>query len=291
LLNRYVARVNPAGSKNFNPRWLSSFVSNIRVLPGLPKASLMEYDFWWLILFTSSVVCALCLLAGGWVKKSQQPLVRQIFGIVLLSITTFGVADFTYSLAGYGFTSIGLESRTLLSPSLSFSVGVFGLLACCFIRGNRALKAGLALSAFGVVTVMALAQHARVDEWAYVWQQERTILAAAPITKIKQLPIQSAVLYVGPSYYKGLAIFGAYWDITPAVFASKALSVNRKAFEGLTPIYPATDLYNWNWDGTYLTQDCPGYWTQRYPAAHLFVWNYLESRFDEVRSGYRRPPS
>jgi hypothetical protein len=159
------------------------------------------------------------------------------------------------------------------------------------IRANAILKGGLVLPAIGIVVTAAVAQHATLQDWAYVWQQERRIVAAAPVNEISRLPTGSSILYVGPSYYRNLVIFGASWDLTYAVFSRKPLSENRKPDQGVITIHPATDLYKWSWDGSYLTQDLPGYWTQKSPVAHLYVWDYTRSRLNGVGAGFKWPPS
>jgi hypothetical protein len=135
--------------------------------------------------------------------------------------------------------------------------------------------------------VDAVAQKAVVSDWAIVWRQEQQVLEHVPVAEIKSLPPDSRVLYIGPSHYHNMVVFGAGWDMTAAVFSVPGLSRGRKAFQGLTWIHSATMLYNWSWDGERLTQDCPGYFTSSFPAKHLFVWNYDQGRVFEVEKGFR----
>ncbi len=289
VLNRYIARLNPASSKTFNPHWKSTFLSNLHALLGL-KDGLREYGSLWFSLCLLFAACATCLVVIGFIRRTHRTLVCHITLIELMAITGLGISALIYSVAGYGFTFAGMQARTLFSPSWSLTIGFFGLLVCFFVQGNVILRSGLVLSAVGIVLAMVAAQHAIVEEWAHVWLQERNVLAATPIAEIRQLPRDSAILYVGPSYYRDIVVFGASWDLTAAAFAMPGLSENRRPHQGLTTIYPATKLYKWDWDGSYLRQNCPGYWIQKYPAKHLYVWDYTKSHFYEVPPQFAWPP-
>jgi len=155
---------------------------------------------------------------------------------------------------------------------------------------GKAVKLLLVLPAFSIVFLNAIAQKRWVEDWASVWTQEKQVLAQTPIEEIRRLPPDSRVLYIGPSYYREMVIFGASWDITGAVFSLSPLNQSRKAYQRLTSIHPATTLYNWTWDGTNLIQDCPGNWTVSYPAARMFVWNYDQHRMFEAERGFRWAP-
>jgi hypothetical protein len=290
LLNRYVAQ-NGSTSKSFNARWPLTLLSNIRHFPGILKASLLDYGSPAIILASLLLVCSLCLGVIGMIRKAQRSFFKAVLVIVLLGVTSFCISTSIYSLAGYGFTYAGVESRTLFSASWSLSIVFFGSLACFFIRASTTLRSALALSAIAAVVITALAQHATLQDWAYIWRQEQTIVAAAPALEISRLPPESAILYVGPSYYRNIVIFGASWDLTYAVFARRPLSENRKPHKGIITIYPATELYQWRWDGSHLTQELPGYWTQKFPATHLYVWDYTKSRLGGTEPGFKWPPS
>jgi hypothetical protein len=137
----------------------------------------------------------------------------------------------------------------------------------------------------------SVAQRRQIQEMAYVWNQELAILSHAPVEKLKVLPADSRVLFIGPSYFDDLVIFGAYWDITGAVFSLPPLNQNRGAYKGWTMMDSATTLYNWTWDGKNLIQELPGYWKETRPAAHIFVWNYDQNQLFEATPGFRWPPS
>lgn len=114
------------------------------------------------------------------------------------------------------------------------------------------------------------------------------MLNHVPTDQIQKLPPSSRVLFIGPTYFRDWVIFNAEWELTNAVFSLPGLSDRRRAFEGSTPITPATMQNNWAWDGEELVQDCPGYFTKRTPTKHLFVWNYGDTRLREVQKGFRR---
>jgi hypothetical protein len=112
------------------------------------------------------------------------------------------------------------------------------------------------------------------------------VLARAPVEKLKVLPRDSRVLYIGPSYYHDMVIFGADWDTTGAVFSLPPLSRGRLHNQGMVPIHAAA-IYNWRWDGKNLIQEEPGYWTLRFSATRLFVWNFERGDLVEAAAGYR----
>jgi hypothetical protein len=141
----------------------------------------------------------------------------------------------------------------------------------------------------GLIRLDALAQRSQLQDYAYVWDQEQTILAHAPAAAIKALPNDSRVLFIGPSYRGDLVIFGAYWDITGAVFSRPPLNQDRQAYQGLTMMDSATTLYRWSWDGKNLIQELPGYWKETRRTTHVFVWNYDDDRFFEAEPGFRWP--
>ena len=88
-----------------------------------------------------------------------------------------------------------------------------------------------------------------------------------------------------------MPIFGAFWELTGAVFSLPEL----RDFEGLDRraihIHPATALYNWSWDGAELTQEYPGYWRLEFPGKALYVWDYDECRLFPVEKGFRWNPA
>ena len=288
--NRYAARlgVGVAPTKQFSSQWMILFVSNLRHLPETLETSVGNQALWSGLL-TGLASFGVILLLHGLRKVSQRPLCLRILALLGLSFATLLIATFTYSIAGYGFAPFGIESRALFSASWSFTIGIFAFLFFIIVPGFWMLRAGLLFSVLCLIALLTFAQHRQADDWVTVWKQERAIIAAAPVEDIRLCPPDSAILYVGTFQYKHIVVFGASWEITPAVFSRKPLSENRRPYQGLTWLYPVGDSYIWAWDGTTLSMQLPGYWVQKYPAKHLYVWKLGAKTLETAQPGYRWP--
>ena len=285
--NRYAARLRGAPTKEFSSQWMILFVSNLRHLPETLETSVGNQALWSTLLI-GLASCGVILLLHGLGKVSHRPLCSRILALLGLSFATLLIATFTYAIAGYGFAPFGIDSRTLFSASWSFTIGIFALLFCIIVPGFWMLRAGLLFSVVCLITLLTFAQHLQVDDWATVWKQERAIVAAAPVEDIRRCPRDSAILYVGTFQYRHIVVFGASWEITPAVFSRKPLSENRRPYEGLTSLFPVGG-YTWAWDGTTLSMQLPGYWVLKFPAKHLYVWKLGAKTLETAQPGYRWP--
>jgi hypothetical protein len=137
-----------------------------------------------------------------------------------------------------------------------------------------------------------MAQHLHVLELAAVWREENAVLRRVPVQQIRALPRGTGirVLYIGPSYYGEMSIFGAFWELTGAVFSLPELRDLQDPDRRTIHIHPATALYNWSWDGSELTQEYRGYWKTMFPGKALYVWNYDEHRLLPVEKGFQWNP-
>jgi hypothetical protein len=289
--NRYRASLGLGPNKKFYPDWAHLFSTNLRALPQSLMTSLGEYDLLWAILFAVFAIGSLVLLSTGLFKKLQRPFCVGVVGILVLACGTLLVSDFTYSIAGYGFTSVGIGSRALYGPSFSLAILFFALSSCVFVDLTRYVRYVLVFAASAILAVMAFAQHERVAEWAHVWQVERQILSTTPVEQMSHLPPNSVILFAGPSEYKGIVIFGAPWDLTYAAFAQSPLDRARQAFKGVTTIIPVTDYFRFTWDGTTVVWEYPGYWVQKTPAEHVRVWRYGVPLLETASAGFKWPPA
>ncbi len=301
-INRLLAHLNPGGSKNFAASWRNLFLGSLWSLPRQLRSTIVQASDWW--------TYALCALAAAglllFVMALFQPACRRsaagVFGIFLVGAASLVVVTFLYSLAGYGYSVNGLEARTLHPASWAIAVMFFALVSTPFLRdpgrseGTRSpllLRSAVfflglsVVAAAGVLIFLnSVSQKAALADWASVWDQEKAILQNAPVDKFKSLPPDAHVLFIGPSYYHGLVIFGAEWDLTAAVFSLPQLSRGRSAYLGLTTIHTATELYTWKWDGQTLFQELPHYWTHTFPVRRFFVWDYDHRTLNEVQPGY-----
>jgi hypothetical protein len=289
VYNRYCASINSGAAKKFSPGWGRLFLNNMRGLPRALVVSLGEYHHLWVeLVAVLAIGSALGLLWPGLVKKVTWRYRGHVLGIVTLAGVILLASDVIYSLARYGFSSIGTDSRVLFSPSLSFTLVFFAACSCWVVGSARYWKALGALSASAVITVTALAQRERVAEWAHVWQEERRILSVAPAEQIGSIPKDSAVLYLGPTYFKGIVIFGAEWDLTGAVFTQNPHTKGHP-YDARPAIFPFVDGYRAAWDGATLLWELPGFWQQKVPAAQLYLWRLGKPTLEPASPGFTLP--
>ncbi len=209
------------------------------------------------------------------------------FGVITLSLVSIPVFSMIYALAGYKISFSGLTSRTLNGISWAVAVLLYGLLSVISSSKRRAIVIPGTVAAVLFVVVCGLAQQLHVSEFAAIWQAENAILARAPIKQIESLPkdSQTNILYIGPSYHGSMAIFGAVWDLTGAVFSLPELRGWQSPDRPSVHIHPAAS-YKWSWDGSALTQELPGYWSYQYPGKTFYLWNYGEGRLIQTSAGF-----
>jgi hypothetical protein len=288
--NRYSASIGSGTKKQFMPGWVGLFWNNLRGLPNTLAISLGEYSHVWAILLAVFAIGSLlALLGAALLRRAMGRYLGHLLGIVTVAGVMLLASDVTYSVAGYGFTSVGVPSRALFSASLSVAVGFFALCSCWMGDSARYWKAVGGLAASAVIVVTALGQRERIAEWAHVWQQEREILSVAPVEQIGGLPQGSAVWYIGPTYYKGIVIFGAVWDLTGAVFSENPLKKGHP-YDGTPAIFPSLRRSKAAWDGATLLWELPGHWRVEVPVKHLYVWKLGKPILEEASAGFSWPP-
>ena len=285
--NRYIFRLNPSQSKKFAANWFSLFEGNLWNLPRNLHSTVHRFTSLWVAMICVLVVAALATMLIKAATDKPRRLAARILGMMLLGASVLPISTLTYSLAGYSYSAQGIDGRTLLGVSFGVTLIFFSLISTLLLSRGALITIGLLAAALSIVYVDAVAQKAVVSDWAIVWRQEQQVLEHVPVAEIDSLPPDSRVLYIGPSHYHNVVVFGADWDITAAVFSVPGLSRGRKAFQGLTWIHSATMLHNWSWDGERLVADRPGNFTSFFPAKHLFVWNYDQGRVFEVEKGFR----
>jgi len=289
-INRFMAGVNPEMAKKIYPAWRTLFLQSLLGLPHQMLLRMGTLGGIWAGLVLALAAAALVSMAVGLRTRTQRRATVYALGILLVGAGAIPVTILTYSVASYGVSTAGLESRTFFPVCWALTILVYGfVLLLTQLRWNNAGLLLLALP-LAIIVLDSTAQRRQIQDLAHVWNQEREVLAHAPVESIKALPKDSRILFIGPAYLGDLVIFGAYWDITGAVFSLPPLNQGRQAYQGLTIMDSATRLYNWSWDGKNLVQELPGYWKETRPAVHLFVWNYDDgNRFFEAEAGFRWP--
>jgi hypothetical protein len=286
--NRYSAsKAMPGSAKKFNPHWLQWTIGNLLALPKALLNSFPEYRLLGFFLAVLVLVCALSRWSAGRHADNQRLFRRYLTGLIAVALAALVLSDAIYSAAGYGLASIGLASRTLFAASLSLTVGFFALLCPAFLPGARFTKAGLLSASAGLVLVLALAEQYRVQEWACAWREELRILQTAPLEEIKRLPARAAILFTGPSDYRGVPIFDSQWDLTAAVASRTPLKENRRPYQALHTIYTAGE-FTWTWDGATLSKSREGRLEAAFPAPQLYLWREgASSHLKMAQPGFR----
>jgi hypothetical protein len=290
VFNRAIAHASPLVSKTLAPQWWTLFRMSLRFLPGGLYRSAGALDRAWALAFGLVVIAAACS-AVVLLRSAEGKRLSGGLGILALGCAAIPVLCATYALAGYRIVFGAFESRTLAGVSVEFALIVYGMLCVCLSAGRRvtAVVSSAAALAFAVAGGMAL--HLHTLELAAVWREETAVLRRVPVEQIRALPADSAseVLYIGPSYYGEIPIFGAYWELTGAVLSLPEMrdSRNRRRVR----FFPATSFYDWSWDGANLTRDPPGMWQAQAGKSALYVWNYDEGRLFRVERGFEWNPA
>jgi hypothetical protein len=286
-LNRVIAHLGWGVYKTFAPDWIALSWLALKDLPGDLFRSADSFGQIWIVLFGITVLSAISATVLA-VSNSKGRSLAGGLGVITLSLTTIPVFCLIYALAGYRIAFTGLISRTLAGVSWSAAVLLYGLLSVILLARPRVIAVIGTAAAVLFVMVSGMAQQIHVAELAKVWQREKAILARAPVEKIRALPkdLQTNILYIGPSYDKDLPIFGAVWELTGAVFSLPELRGWLDPDQRIVNIHPATELYDWSWDGADLTQDNPGYWQRKVPGKALYIWNYNDGALVLAEAGF-----
>ncbi len=290
-LNRYSARLGAPATKRFNHDWLRWAAGNLLAYPKALINSFSEYRLVGLFLALLAVVCALWLWNTERNLESARLFRTYLIGFIAVSVAIVVISDAIYSAARYGVASVGFGSRTFYAASLAFSIAFFALICSAFLPGARAARLSLISAAGALIVVLALAQQNRVSEWAHSWSEELRILQSAPMDEIQSLPAQAAIFYAGPSDYHGVGIFGVEWDMTAAVASKSPLNENRRPYQELHSIYPATNRFNWTWNGTTLSKMRSGKLVQTFPVRQLYLWRDGTAHLQPVAIGFQWPAS
>jgi hypothetical protein len=289
-LNRSVGYLNPSTSKKFAPLWRTYTWAALNFsqysVPAELLRSAASLGTLWSVLFTVILLAAIASVVVLLLKSGALRLLGSL-GAIALSLLSIPVFCVIYALAGYQISFDGLMSRTLNGISWAVAVLLYGLLSVILLSNRRAIAVPGAIAALLFVVVSGMAQQLHVSEFATVWQEEKAILARAPIKEIKSLPKESQtnILYIGPSYHKDLPIFGAVWELTGAVFSLPELRGWQRPNQRSVHIHPA-GTYNWSWDGSALIQELPGYWKQEFAGKAFYVWEYDEGSLIQTQAGF-----
>jgi hypothetical protein len=291
-LNRWMKHAAADSGKSFNSAWQSLFWTNLRLLPKelLRSAGPLGTD---LTILLGVIVLAAIASAVTLRWNSERQRLSGGLRVIALGLASIPVMCLLYALASYGIAFSGLTSRTLSGISWAFAVLLYGLLCLIFEGRRRPIVVTGAVATLLFVVLSGMAQQLHTLEFATVWRKEKAILQHVPVEQVRELPKDSEIqiLYIGPSYYGDIPIFAAVWELTGAVFSLPALREWQRPGQHTVHIQPATTLYNWSWDGAELTQECPGYWKQRFAGKALYVWNYDQACIFRAEKGFHWNPT
>ena len=288
--NRAAASFSPRTSKALALDWQRDAWMSLRQLPRELFHSAAPFGAV-LALFCGLIVAAAAAAVVVLLFRSEREGISTGLGLAGLGVTAIPVCCMVYALAGYRIASNSFASRTLAGVSWAISIMVAGLLSTIVLTKQRQVVVTGLGSALLLLAVSGMAQQLHEREFSAVWREERMILRHAPVEQIRALPQDARVLYIGPTDYGSTPVFGAAWELTGALYSIPALRESLSAARHSINFHPATAYCSWSWDGTYLTQQLPGYWTTRFGGDALYVWQYDERRIAKAERGFRWNPS
>lgn len=219
-------------------------------------------------LMTAVALCVVAAVAILWTRGTQSRL-RVIAGLLLI-LTGLAATSAVYASANYGLATSGIFSRTTQMVDFWLAVGGAILFAPA-LRDAATTKVhaiGLSLS-LTLVGACALAYWPAAKPWVRSWELQRTILENSGQLADK-LRDGDVVLADVPLQVESVTVFGAPWDITPAVLVHNADRRPDLAYRSPTvQIIPPLDLpLAWK-TGEFTV--APG-WTL--PAKRLLLWRW-----------------
>jgi hypothetical protein len=284
LYNRLHAGTSSA--KSLASNWYAIFSQSLNNL--LAQLRYAVGDFYklyelWLLLY---LVLAAVTVWQSWRAERILPPFHRLLGLLLMGAAAVPPALLTFALAGYGASTAGITARSY--QGVSWAVAIVFLCLCSVVLSSRPSPVTpiVLVAVLAIVVLNCVAQQRVLKEWAFVWNEEKQVLSRAPAHIIEALPLDARILYIGPAYCRGMVIFGADWDISGAVNSLPPLARDRRHNERMHTIHSAGE-YNWTWDGKELTQVEPGYWTLKYPASSLFLWDFAHNQIVQASAGYR----
>lgn len=200
--------------KSFNANWFRNFIHDSANLHNILLDSYDGKDYLKKIFFVFFIVLFIYLFfkrekVGAELSRILK-FVLPFFGGIIISVIL-------YNTAGYSIQGTGYFSRT----TIVISVYVFTLLTLLIIhiaKIEEKLPRSIALIFLTVFFLFSSWSYlTRTHEWINSFSEQKRILENAPVEQMKHIGDSAIVLVKGNYEYKGIVIFGAYWDITGAM--------------------------------------------------------------------------
>jgi hypothetical protein len=200
---------------------------------------------------------------------------RQVLWIIALCGLGAVLTAVVLAFGRYSFETRGVFSRTTLALSFWLVIG-FAVAHCLLSSIWKKIAIG---ATCGIVALLAVSQFFRVNEWAHVWRIQQQILAAAPLTELLKTDSNAVILYDGPFEHAGVVVFGASWDITPAMNHTHPELTRDGVRLQFTP-----NRRDWVtvWDGQALLQTNPTL-VFRVEPSEVWLWNFPKGELTKLQ--------
>lgn len=284
--NRWVAVLTQSNSKKTPANWAHLAQESVARLPEQLGPTVPNPPSWWLGFAVALAALGLLAVAlrtrtklSGWMRAGRALIYFPLAAALVVCSAT------VYALGGYAISAQGFMSRTTYGLNFALALGVFGLVQFGAAAHSAYIRGATLTVALAAIALLGYHQLRALSDFAHVWHVQQEVIRAFPAAKLAGVPHEgTGVLYIGPSYYRNIVIFGATWDLTGAV--NNRDGDKRRPYTNLLWFYPATANYNWQWQEGKLTQELPGYWKQSNPLQRLYVWDYYRGTLEPAEEGF-----
>lgn len=141
-----------------------------------------------------------------YVKHGYQRALPFILGVLLSSLV--------YGMAGYGLSGIGEASRTTVMITFWMAI----MVGTIFEPKNNLLSL---IISFLILVPIVFAYSRGIEPWLESWRIQKELIEKIKLDRFSTLVEPGDTIYVDiPMQTKGVIIFSAPWDITPAILLS-----------------------------------------------------------------------
>lgn len=268
--------------KEVTTSWLPYFKGSVRWLPQKLLDSAAEVK--WLLV--GLILIWLVGVGVGAVKAlrdpSRQAKMRPIIGVLAACALGMVLSAVVLAFGGYSFETRGVFSRTTVA--LSFWL-VTGFALALHLQKGLPPSGNIAVfvTVAGILVSLGVAQQRRLGEWAEVWRMQQQVLAAAPVREFLAADKRAVILYEGPFEHAGIVVFGASWDITPAMNHTHPQLIRDGGSLQFTP-----NRHDWltTWDGKVLLQTNPTLVFRAEPS-EVWLWNFPKGEFVKLQPPWK----
>ena len=203
--------------------------------------------------------------------------------MLFVVIAGYSSSAMLYALASYGFTGVGIMSRTMNGPLLYLTIGLSGFVAIAsdyagrMTRYRKVRSTMLYGTALCLLAILASANLLRSQEWLVLWKRELAVLKSIPATTIERSlaegPAPLAIIVQTANDAQG-QVFAGSSDLSCAVayyYPQFSPAIRRM---DLVLLPAREEVVQTRWSGTRIEQRMNGRMIESLPAAracHLFI--------------------